>query len=155
MKKLLTLCLLCVLLWKCQNNDRSQQIVGKWQVSYDIEKHLKQMSPEEQKIYEQLPQSLKEQKLRETQTLANQNTLEFRADKTFEFNLRSQEFRQKGTWTLINDGRTIQLKHLKPGGQYSEEVQDLSIKELNEDRMVLYYKDAKQQNQEALLIPVP
>ncbi len=140
--------------WSCQDNDRVQKIIGQWQVSYDIEQHLKKMSAEEQKLYEQLPQSLKEQKLRETQALANQNTLVFRRDKSFEFNLRSQEFRQKGTWTLINDGLTIQLKHLKEGGKFQEEIQDLSIKELSDDRMVLMYKDEQQQLQEAILVPI-
>lgn len=135
----------------CDQNAKDKLLTGKWMVVLDVETFIKNMSEKEKEVFSRLPDSLRIQKMEHAQRIANKNTFEFKSDKSFELLLKEEEIEQKGTWALLDDGITLRLTLEKLRETDKEKYNDLNIKELGAERMIVLFKDTDGQYQEIIL----
>lgn len=135
----------------CDQNTKDKLLTGKWMVILDVESFTKDMSEKERDVFSRLPDSLSKQKIEHAQRVANKNIFLFNEDKTFELILKEEEIEQKGTWQLLDDGITLRLTLEKLRDTDKEKIDDLTIRELSTERLIVIYKDTDGQLQEFVL----
>ena len=150
--KLLFLLILISIQACTQPDEKSRLITRKWRVTFTPDQLLNTMSKAEREFYKLIPEDIRKKELKSVIETANDNTFEFKADKTFEMVLKGQEIHESGTWVLNKENDTYKLILTKTPEQNSnkKEREELIIKELTAEKMVIIIDTTK----EVLLEPI-
>ena len=115
-----------------------------WQVDFDEDRFIKNMSEDEWNSFKQLSTSQRHRLVSSMKTEATSTTFEFKLDQHFIVR-KSGEVLEEGKWELQADGKTIIAKNDKG----FEDI--IELVEVNKEKMVL---NSKEYGQELVLIPL-
>ncbi|MEO1652641.1 MAG: hypothetical protein AAFU64_03765 [Bacteroidota bacterium] len=138
----------------CQPTQETQLLSQKWRVVFNTQQLLNGMSDQEKAFYEKIPAEKQKQTLNQLVSLANKNSFEFKADNTYELLLQEKEITESGKWSLekINSRSIIKLLRDSPDEASAPDLsEELIIKTLNKDSLLVSVKNQEGQEKEYLL----
>lgn len=116
------------------SEDKSKEIFGKWQISFDAKAYEQTMSNKEKAIYAKLTDKQKVTAMQEINQMAQKNIFEFKSDNSYELTLRGEK--QRGNWKIANDGKILTLKPNTTETSKEEIREELLIKSISKDKII-------------------
>lgn len=127
----------------CQPTQETQLLSKKWRIVFNTQQLLNDMTEQERKFYEKIPEDKQRQTLNQLVSLANKNSFEFKADNTYELLLQEKEITETGRWSLekVNKRSIIKLiKEIPAESTTPAQSEELVIKTLKGDSLLVSVK---------------